>query len=567
MSLFVELKRRRVIRVSAAYVIVCWLILQVADVVFPTIPLPDWSMRLLLAILVLGFPLVVLLAWVFQTSTSGAIERESIKIGPVILGALGFGALTVGAGLGFLWTSYYLHDEEPVQSRRPSIAVLPLIDMSPGRDKAYFSDGIHEEMISRLSEIRQFAVTSRTSVDRYRDNTDLSVREIAKELGVDFILEGSVRHSGDRVRITVQFIDAATDEHVWVRDFDKRLSMDELFDIQSEVSENIAALLRTQLTPGELQRLARVPTNSLAAYEAYLKGSYHYRRYNPQDLRIALDYWHESAELDPEFADAWSGLANGHMLAATTYGWMAPDEAIGYAKQYGAIALRMKPYSGSTISLIGDIAYWYDFDAQTAEAKYLEGIAVDPHHIGNRLSYGYLLSTQGRHDEARAQIDYWLEKEPRAAHVHANAAWRYFDARKYDDAIRHADIALSLDPGLMDAANVKAYALILAGRLDEAEPLIEGHFVLKPLWLYKTGRIDDARAYAEGVNDGTGRPGDLALMYAVIGDVDETIRQLDRAITERHRGALLINTWEIYDSVRADPRFQDLLRRVGFTNN
>lgn len=529
----------------------------------PAIPLPTWSMRVLLAVLVLAFPIIVLLAWVFQESPTGVVEREALQLQPREIAFLGVVTLLIGAALGLLWVTYHSRGEEVAQFQRPGVAVLPLKDMSPGGDKVYFSDGVQEELISRLSEIRHIAVTSRTSVDRYRDSK-LTAREIADELAVDYILEGSVRHSTDRVRITVQLIDAVKDEHVWVREFDKRLSMDELFDIQRDVSENIASLMRTQLTPSDLQRLARVPTDSLAAYEAHLKAVYHYRRYNEQDLRIAIEHWENAVRLDPNYADAFSGLANGYMLAATTYGWMQPEQAIRLAKQYGARALEMTPYSGGIISLIGDIAYWYDYDAETAEAKYLEGIAVDPHHIGNRLSFAYFLSTQGRHDEAKEQIDYCLAKEPRAAHLHANAAWRYVDARQYEKVIEHANIALSLEPELIDPTYAKAYALLLTDRIDEAEPMITGHWPLTALFLMRSGREAEARDYAYSLMREPDKPADVSLVFAIINDADETIRQLNKAIDERHRSVLLINSWELYDPLRADPRFHAVLRRLGF---
>lgn len=563
MPLLAELKRRRVIRVSVAYVVVCWLILQVADVIFPAMPLPESAMRTLLVILVLAFPVVVLLAWVFQTTATGEVRREGVHVSAGMLVLLGAVPLVIGAGLGLVWSHFNPGSQPPATSTRPVVAVLPLKDMSPGGDKAYFSDGVHEELISRLAEIRHIGVTSRTTVERYR-NSQLSARQIAQQLGVGFILEGSVRHSADRVLITLQFIDAGKDEHIWVREFDERLSMDELFDIQREVARNVASLLRTQLTPNELERLARAPTKSLAAYEAYLKAIFHYRRYHPDDLRLAIDYWHEAVDLDPQYADAWSGMANGYMLAATTYGWMQPNEAIDLARKYGATALRLDPYDGSIISLIGDIAYWYDYDAESAEAKYLEGIAVDPHHFGNRLSYAYLLSTQGKHEEANAQIDYCLEKEPRSAHLHLNAAWRHIDARQYEDVIRHAEIALSIDSTLRDAVNAKAFGLVFTGQLDAAEPLIEDHWVLKPLWLVRSDRPEEARAFVTNLETNVDRPGDLALAYAAAGDTEAAIEQLSRAIEGHHRGVLLMNTWEVFDPVRSDPRFQALLRRVGF---
>jgi len=426
---------------------------------------------------------------------------------------------------------------------------------------------MHEEIISRLAEIRSIAVPSRTSVDRYRD-TDLSTRDIALELDVDYILEGSVRHNSNRVRITLQMIDGKTDNHVWVQDFDRELTVENLFDIQRSVAQNVAKLLSTQMAPGELQLLARAPTASIAAYEATLKGLFHYHRYGREDIRLAIEYFEQATKLDPEFANAWSGLANTYMLAATTYGWMKPDEAIPLAKQYGARALELDPYRGATISLIGDIAYWYDFDPIAAEAKYREGIAVDPHHVGNRLSYAFLLSTQGRFDEAEAQIAYCKRAEPNAARVFTNSAWRYFDARRYEKAIENAEAAIAIDPDLVDSYWVLGYSLVYLGRPDDARliPLIEENGILKALMLVRTGQMDEARAHVEALYGQMDRPADIAMLYAIINDADEAFSWIDRAIEGRYREVLLLNTWEIFDPLRSDPRYAEALIRIGFTD-
>ena len=565
MALIEELKRRRVFRVSAAYIVTCWIVLQVADVVIPALALPDWSMRLLLVALVVLFPVVILAAWVFQISSGREIRRDAVRSSPAVLVGVAIATFTVGGALGMLWASFNAGQLESPVDRRPRIAVLPLKDMSPGGDKAYFSDGMHEELISRLAEIRSIAVPSRTSVDRYR-KTDLSTREITVQLDVDYLLEGSVRHSSDRVLITLQMIDGATDNHIWVQDFDRQLTIDNLLDIQRSVAQNVARLLRTQMAPGELQLVTRVPTENIEAYEAYLQGLYHYRQYDPDGLLLAIEHYERATQLDPEFAAAWSHLANAYMLAATTYGRMPPAEAVPLAKQYGARAMELDPYSGSIISLLGDIAYWYDYDPIAAESRYLEGIAVDPHHVGNRLSYAYMLSTQGRHDEAQAQIAYCNREEPNAAHIHSNAAWRFFDARQYEEATRSAETAIAINPAIVDAPWVLGYSLVYLGRFDDPRlaRLAEENPAVRALLLARSGKTDEARAHVEAMHEQLDRPSDRAMLYAIVGDTDKAFFWIDTAIEERHRGVLLLNTWELYDSLRSDPRYDAALTRIGF---
>lgn len=566
MALIAELKRRRVIRVLAGYIVIGWVVLQVADIVVPAMLLPEWSIRFLLITLVVLFPVVVLSAWIFQTTPENVIRRDTLRSSPGVLTVVAVVTFALGGALGLLWAYLNPSQLESPADRRPRVAILPLKDMSPEGDKAYFSDGIHEELISRLAEIRSIAVPSRTSVDRYRETT-LSTPDIAQELGVDYVLEGSVRHNTDRVLITLQLIDGETDNHIWVQDFDRKLTVDNLFDIQQNVARNVAKLLRTQLAPDELRLLGAAPTDNMAAYEAVLKGAFHYRRYSREDLRLALDYFEQGTELDPDFADAWSGLANTYMMAATTYGWLSPEEAIPLAKQYGARALELDPYRGATISLIGDIAYWHDYDPIAAESKYKEGIAIDPHHVGNRLSYAYLLSTQKRHDEAEAQISYCEREEPNSASIFANAAWRYIDARQYEKAIEKARTAIAIDPGLTDPYWSLGYALVYLNRFEEAKlvPGMESHRIVSTMILARTGQVEEARSRVDTFRDQMDRPIDVAMLYVIVEDFDEAFYWIEKAIEERHRGALLLGTWELFDPIRSDPRFDAALNRIGFT--
>ena len=566
MALIEELKRRRVIQVSAAYIVVGWVVLQVADIVVPAMLLPEWSIRFLLITLVVLFPVVVLAAWIFQTMPDRAIRKDAIRTSPAALVAVGVVTFALGGSLGLLWTYLNPSQDQSTADRRPRVAILPLKDMSPAGDKAYFSDGMHEELISRLAEIRSIAVPSRTSVERYRETT-LSTRDIAQELGVDYVLEGSVRHGSDRVLITLQMIDGETDNHIWVQDFDRELTVGNLFDIQQIVAQSVAKLLRTQLAPDELRLLGTAPTNDIAAYEAHMKGIFHYRRYSREDLRLAVEFFEKATELDPEYADAWSGLANAYMMSATTYGWLKPEEAVPLAKHYGARALDLDPYRGATIGLIGDIAYWYDYDPIAAESKYKEGIAVDPHHVGNRLSYAYLLSTQGRHEEAQAQIAYCETEEPNSAAIQANAAWRYLDARQYEKAIEKARTAIAIDPAVADAYWSLSYALIYLGRFEEAKlvPGIEENRIATTLLLARSGQMEEARALVDAVHDQMNRPFETAMLFAIVEDVDEAFRWIDKSIEERHRGTLLLGTWEMFDTLRPDPRFNAALQRIGFT--
>lgn len=569
-----ELRRRRVFQVAFAYIVVSFAVLQGADILVPEFGLPEFTLRLVLALIILGFPVAVVLAWAFQVSPDGVVRDVGAADGRSVVAMVGLGALAISILGGIAWVATSGDSPDPQQSGdRPGVAVLPFKDISPEGDQAYFSDGIHEELLSRLAEVSAFRVPSRTSVEVYRD-TDKRMPQIAAELGVDVILEGSTRHHGQKVRITVQLIDPRAEDHLWVGEYDRDLSVQELFEIQRDVATRVATSLEATLSPDETRRIAAPPTTSFNAYDAYLKGLYHGRRYTVDDLRQAIEYFGRAAEIDPAFADAWSGLANTYALAGTSYGWLEPAEAVTLARENAEKALELDPASAATVSLIGDILLWYEWDWAEAEQQYRRAIELEPDHIGSRLSYAYMLSALSRHDEAIEQILTCLELEPASARVHLNAAWRYMHARQYELAIRHANQVLDMDASYDDAYIARSYAYIFSGRLDEVVAGftgLEDFTELHGYALARAGREAEARVHLERLKHPTRiervSPGAVAIVLVGLGELDDAFDWIEQAAENRHRSVLLLDTWEVYDPLRSDPRFNELLREIGIRTN
>lgn len=569
LSFFGELQRRRVVQVAGAYVVVAWVILQLADIVLPELSLPGWTMRLVLVLLVVGFPIALLLAWAYQVTPSG-VAQESSPSGRRTGVLIAIGGLLIGVGLGSAWWLSKRDGTQPAsRSGVTGVAVLPFTDMSRDGDQAYFSDGLHEELLSRLAELGLFRVPSRTSVEVYR-KTKKNAREIARELGVDMVLEGSARHSDGNVRVTVQLIDGDADDHIWVEDYDRELSMENLFAIQRELADQIADSLGAELSPEQERRIEQMPTTSLAAYDAYLKGNYHVNQYNPSDLRKAMSYYQRATELDPNFPGAWAGQAFTYVFGATGYGWLEPRDAIAPAKEYAQKALELDPERAKTLSLMGNIHYWYEWDWRTAERYFQRALGSDPRYVGGRLSYAYLLSSRGRHDEALKLIKECIELEPRSATVHANAAWRYLNARQYDRAVEHANTALGNDPRFNDALYARSWALMFSGRAEEALRDLEASDTPADVLGYAlamSGRTNEARDQLERIK--TPPPGErvlpLSAAFVSIGlaEYDDAFEWLERAVQERHRDVLLLDVYEVYDPLRSDPRFDELKERIG----
>ena len=331
MSLIAELKRRNVFKVGIAYVVAAWLILQLTDVLSELIELESDVGKIVIILLVVGFIPALIFAWAFELTPEG-IKRESAvdpdvsithvtgrKFDFAIIGLLVIAVL-------FMFVDNYVLEAEPEQTeiaaeqvlaaestpRKKSIAVLPFTNRSPNPDDIYFTDGVHDDLLTQLAKIDAFSVISRTSVMEYRD-TSKNLKEIARELGVANVMEGAVQRAGNRVRINVQLIDAGTDEHLWAEVYDRELTTENLFDIQSEIAQAIAGALQATLTDSELANMADVPTKNVAAYELYMQA----RRFSFAQTEIgfdtALELHEEALRLDPEFKLAWIGLASAHM--------------------------------------------------------------------------------------------------------------------------------------------------------------------------------------------------------------------------------------------------------------
>ena len=352
-SFFQELKRRNVIRVAAIYVVVSWLLMQIGDVMFPALRLPDWTSTLLVAFLILGLPLALVFAWAFELTPDGVVrtaevpEEQSItadtgrKINFLIIGVLAVAVI-------FLLVKDQLRPDAPVVAEIAdvatvdhSIAVLPFKNQSASSENAeFFAGGLHDELLTLLSKISDLRVISRTSVERL--DPDLSIPEIGKLLNVATVLEGQVQRAGDRLRINVQLIDTAQEGHLWANTYDSELTAENVFDVQSDIARTITDALHAELSPADEQALAVVPTTNTEALEKYLLGVQLWKRQTYGALADAIAYLTEATRLDPGFAAAWVALAKAYTSAHQT-GAISTEEFIAGAEPAVANAMRIDP--------------------------------------------------------------------------------------------------------------------------------------------------------------------------------------------------------------------------------
>lgn len=426
MSLFKELKRRNVIRVAAAYLVLSWLLMQVADVLMDAFELPVLWTKAIIALLLLGFIPIMIFAWVYEMTPAG-LKRESeiqpdasiashtarklnIAVILMLVAAVGIFALDRFTGAPAVTPP---PDEQAVSNsmatatsttnKVPVVAVLPLQALSTEEEGIFLASGLHDDLLTRLARLETFRVISRTSVMEYADTTK-NIRQIGAELGAAYILEGGLQAIGGNVRINAQLIDAATDEHLWAETFDRKLTTATLFEVQADIANAIAIALHAALSPNEMERLSGVPTQNLEAYQAFLRGSEHRGVLTKPAIEGAIEGLRRAVELDPEFADAWAGLAASlirKFWEEGAEGDAAPDMAL---REEATLALQRAQALGpnNVETLLSEAyLYYYGYRNYSAALDVLGRAGkVAPYDYNVIAMRGYLLRRLGQFSEA-----------------------------------------------------------------------------------------------------------------------------------------------------------------------
>jgi adenylate cyclase len=452
-----------------------------------------------------------------------------------------------------------------------SIAVLPLENLSGDPEQEYFADGMTEALIGDLATIGSLRVISRTSVMQYKGERK-PLPEIAEELDVDAVVEGTVMRAGGRVRITAQLIDARDDRHLWSDRYDRELA--DVLALQSEVARAIAQQVRVTLTPKDGTRLASARPINPDAHEAYLKGRAHWMKRTPADRNLALGFFRQAVQIDPGYAAGYAGLSLTYSSLALA-GAAPPYELMPKAEAAALKALELDATLPEVHLSLGIVRMRRDWDFPAAEREFRRALELNPSHALAHLWLAFHLSTMGRHEEAIAEASLATRYDPLSPSVRVASASPHREARDYDAAEGLLREALALDPTSAFAHSRLGYVYSLTGRHEEAIAEIEKTSARTeggPLWdlgyVYaRAGREDEARAIIEELNErsreryvpATGP----ARIYAGLGDHDKAFEWLERAYEERSLGLVFVDS-PIWDPIRSDPRFQDLLRRIGF---
>jgi TolB-like protein/Tfp pilus assembly protein PilF len=506
--------------------------------------------------------------------TVAAPSRRSMVGVYVALGLTAVVALLFASNVGGLRERLFY---SPDSRRIDSLAVLPLKNLSGDPEQEYFADGMTEALISELAKIGALKVISRTSAMQYKGATK-PMPQIARELGVSALIEGSVVREGDQIRITVQMIHGPTDEHLWAETYQRE--MRGVLALQSEVARAIAREIRVVVTPEEETRLAAARPVNPEAHELYLRGRYHWTKRSEEGLSRAIQFFQQAIDIDPAYARAHAGLADVYVVQPML-GFAPPLEGFPRGRAAAIKALELDEHLAEAYATLGHIKSVYDRDWSGAEQDHKRALELNPNYATAHYWYGMLLSAWGRHEGAIAELEIAVKLDPLAPIISAMLGKVLYHARRYDEAAQQLRKTVDMHPDFYPAHLGLGWTYAQMGMHPEALAAVEkakaeGLPEVYPEygyvgWIYaRAGRQDEAQRVLDRLRERSSvryiDPGGIALIHIGLGQNEQAITWLERAY--EHRGSLVIlrlKVHPVFDPLREDPRFQDLLRRMNFT--
>src|SRR5687767_5966827 len=583
MAFFSELKRRRVGKVAIGYGAVAWMVTEASSVVMPALRLPEWTVTFVVVFLMVGFPVAMIMAWVFDVGPQGIkrtapLRDETASMQVRLRVAYAAVVLLLMAGLGYLLYERGL-GRAMAGERRGSIAVLPFTNLSGDTAKDYFSDGMSEELLNLLARVPGLQVASRTSSFAYKGR-NVDIREVGSQLGVDTVLEGSVRQAGDQVRITAQLIDTETGFHLWSETYDRQLA--DIFQVQDEIAGAIVSKLRIQLAP-EDQQLAqrtRVPTQNVEAYELYLQGRAVWKKRGEANLKRAIELYQSALARDPAFARAHAALASAYVVMAGYTKEQGDEKKFNpMAETSARQALVLEPNIGEAHAVLAQInADRGDF--LDAESGFFFAISLEPNEPTPHHWYSILLSKVGRLQAALTQARRAYELDPSSPVLAANLGNMLLQLGQDDEALRFVSLASELGLAKKEYG-VQATVAIRRGDWVDARRLM-GEIESIPDEIKP-----EAQRFVDALADPKLRPEIVAGMRAIdpkiapqvnfigpylqLGEIDLVFRILDEEL--RKDANSWVNNWDLGHAwtpegrrFRTDKRFGPLAERIGMVD-
>jgi adenylate cyclase len=543
---FAELKRRKVYSVAIAYLVGGWALAQGIAQVFPVFDIPIWVVRLVVVLIVLGFPVALVLSWFFDLTRYGIVRTPRLD-------SAGLESLQAGSGFN------------RADRNEKSIAVLPFRDLSPNRDHDYLSDGIAEEILTALSKIDNLHVAARRSAFSFKGR-EAELSEIANRLNVEHVLEGTVRRDGDRIRITAELIDAGDGFTIWSETFERE--MQSIFALQDEITRAIVDALKLKLdivpSPPSLSR-------STDAYDAYLQGLFYSDKGTEGDLRKSLEFFYRALDKDPKFSRAWTGIAKAWLWLADAY--VPPREAYSKMREAALNALKIDKQEAEAHVYLAETKRILDWDLDGAEEEFNRAFEIEPNSTPSNYFIAAFYAARGDRDKALTFLQRTSKIDPASLWVNNSACelYRYFGL--HDEAIAAGKRALQLDPAFVYGEPLLAALYREMGRFDEAIALYEKaqNITGRPAFglAITYARMERQREAREVLDKaiatrGSYTPGDaVAHVYVALHAHDDAIRELERASIERSSSLHFVGIAPEFVPLRSDERFLSIVRKIG----
>jgi adenylate cyclase len=536
---FAELKRRRVYTVAVTYAVIGWLLIQVVTQVFPPFEIPNWGERLAIVAILLGFPIALVFAWIYDITSHGIVRTSDAQ------------------------PAAKTEVSESPGSTEKSIAVLPFSDLSPAKDHAYFGEGIAEELLGALAKVDGLRVAARRSSFWFKDK-EAELGEIASKLNVGHVLEGSVRRDGNRVRITAELIDACDGFTIWSETYERE--MHGIFTLQDEITRSIVDTLRLKLAISPSR-----PSRSTAAYDAYLGGVVYSDKNTEPELRRSLEFFHRALEQDPKFSRAWTGTAKTWLWLADSF--VPPLEAYPKVRDAAMHALQLNDQEAEAHVYLAEAKRILDWDLDGAEAEFKRAVEIEPNSTPSNYFIAAFYAARGDRDKALAYLQRTSKIDPASLWVNNFACelYRYFGL--YDEATEAGERALQLDPTFAHYGEPALAALYREmGRFDDAIALYQKaqEFTGRPgfglaITYARMKRRKEALETLNAAIAGWGyRAGDaIAHVHVTLGAHDDAIRELELACEQRSSSLHGVGIAPEFVPLRSDKRFRSILERIG----
>jgi TolB-like protein len=572
MSLIAELKRRNVFRVGIAYIVLAWLLLQVGDTLAPALHLPQWINSALAFFLILGFPLAIFFAWAFEMTPEGLkleknVDREASitpttgrKLDRTII------LMLVIALVYFIWQAQKAPTVEELvepEAGQESIAVLPFENMSSDAEQEYFSDGLTEELLNLLAKIPELKVTSRTSAFFYKGK-DIKLADVGRELGVDHILEGSVRKSGKKIRITAQLIEVDSDAHLWSETWDRDLN--DVFEIQDEIAAKVVDELRVQL----LGTLPHAVATDGDAYSLYLQARHTINQRTYESLLRGEKLVNKALEIDSDYAPGWVLKAHIHSQQGDV-GARLPNEIISEARAAVDRALELDPNSAAAHALAGDLMISYENNYADARAAFERALELDPFNLDAVYQTSLYYAFIARPEKALPLALSVLERDPLFTANYSTLGYVYAMLGRYEEAFEICKERAAIAPESYGTYAYVANPLIALERYDEAltwasqERLDGFRYASLAIIHWHMGNHEESNEALASLlaNKSGGWDWQAVQVHAVRGEFDEAFAAMNAAYENRDSGLQLILGDMHVQSLRSDPRYMEMVRKIG----